>query len=131
AAPGSGTARRLHETLMRIDGCPPSALRGSAPAAPRPSTSDVAVVDAALAVRRPCRGGGLARWFAAREIPGVEHVEDLRWRRAVPLPHGPAVLEVDLGVPRGPLPLTARLSDPRDLAAAVGLARRMLDLEAD
>lgn len=131
AASGFGSERQLHETLIRIYGRPPSAIRGSAPAAPRPSTTDVAVVDAALAVRRPFHGEGLARWFAAREIPGVEHVEDLRWRRAVPLPHGPAVLEVDLGVPRGPLPLTARLSDPRDLAAAVGLARRMLDLEAD
>lgn len=134
AAAGFGSERQLHETVTRIYGRPPSTIRDSAPAAPRTSRSasaEVAVVEAALAVRRPFHGEGLARWFAARAIPGVEQVEGLRWRRAVPLPHGPAVLEVDLGVPRGPLPLRARLSDPRDMAAAVSLARRMLDLEAD
>src|SRR5699024_7737011 len=59
---GFGTERQRPETLSRIYGRPPSAIRGSAPAAPRPSTTDVAVVDAALAVRRPFHGEGLARW---------------------------------------------------------------------
>lgn len=134
AASGFGSERQLHETVTRIYGRPPSAIRDSTPSAqraPRTAAADVAVVEARLAVRRPFHGQGLARWFAARAIPGVEHVEGLRWKRAVQLPHGPAVLEVDLGVPSGPLPLTARLADLRDVAAAVSLARRMLDLEAD
>lgn len=101
-------------------------------AAERASCSSGTVVCATgLAVRRPFDGVGLARWFAARALPGVEHVRDLLWQRAVPLPHGPAVLEVDLGAEDGPLPLTARLADPRDRAAAIALARRMLDLDAD
>ncbi|NMA77943.1 MAG: DNA-3-methyladenine glycosylase 2 family protein [Actinomycetales bacterium] len=133
-ASGVGSERQLHETVTRIYGRPPSAIRDSAPSARRTAlaaAADVAVVEARLTVRRPFDGQGLARWFAARAIPGVEHVEDLRWKRAVRLPHGPAVLEVDLAVPKGPLPFTVRLGDLKDMAAAVALARRMLDLEAD
>src|SRR5699024_6749852 len=66
-----------------------------------------------------------------RAVPGVEHVDGLRWSRAVHLPHGPGVLHVDLGVEHGPLPLTAHLADLRDYAAAVAMARQLLDLDAD
>lgn len=147
AAAGFGSERQLHETVRRIFGRAPSVIRELA--APRRGAGGVnsaggaggvdeaaggasaAVVRADLAVRRPFHGAGLASWFAARAIRGVEHVEDLLWTRAVALPHGPAVLQVDLGVADGPLPLTARLTDLRDFAAAVALARRMLDLDAD
>lgn len=132
AAAGFGSERQLHETVRRIFGRAPSAIRELA--APQRGTAGVegaAVVHADLAVRRPFHGAGLAKWFAARAILGVEHVEDLVWTRAVALPHGPAVLQVDLGTEEGPLPLTARLTDLRDYAAAVALARRMLDLDAD
>ncbi|MGP9601270.1 Ada metal-binding domain-containing protein [Brachybacterium sp. AOP42-E1-35] len=146
-AAGFGSERQLHETVRRIFGRAPSAIRELA--APRRGTGgamgaaradgvgdegradSIAVVHADLAVRRPFHGAGLASWFATRAIPGVEHVEDLVWTRAVALPHGPAVLQVDLGTEEGLLPLTARLTDLRDYAAAVALARRMLDLDAD
>ena len=146
AAAGFGSERQLHETVTRIYGRSPSELRGaSAPASrslpgrsrsaggerPGHGASDVAVVRAELAVRRPFDGEGLATWFAARAIDGVEHVEALQWTRAVALPHGPGVLEVDLGARAGPLPATLHLTDLRDYAAAVALARRMLDLDAD
>lgn len=140
-ASGFGSERQLHDTIRRIYGRAPTAIREraatsrtprlSSDEASRSRSGDVAVVHAQLAVRRPFHGAGLARWFAARTIPGVEHVEGLRWTRAVQLPHAPAVLEVDLGATEGPLPFTARLGDLRDVPAAVGLARRMLDLDAD
>ena len=137
AGAGFGSERQLHETMTRIYGRAPSTIRELA--GPRrvrttdgPSDDgDVAVVRAELAVRRPFHGAGLATWFARRALPGVEHVEDLHWSRAVRLPHGPGVLEVDLSPADGPLPFTARLTDLRDYAAAVDLARRMLDLDAD
>lgn len=150
AAAGFGSERQLHETVTRIYGRSPSAIRALAqPSRGAVSSADAAVappaavghggvenegaaeVRADLAVRRPFDGAGLMRWFAARALPGVEHVQGLRWTRAVALPHGPAVLQVDLGVADGPLPLTARLADLRDYAAAVALARQMLDLDAD
>lgn len=129
AAAGFGSERQLHETVSRIYGRAPSAIRESA--TPTAAPAGAAVVHADLSVRRPFHGRGLAEWFATRAIPGVEHVEGRHWTRAADLPHGPGVLEVDLGVESGPLPLTVRLADLRDYAAAVGLARRLLDLDAD
>ncbi|ATG52644.1 adenosine deaminase [Brachybacterium vulturis] len=147
AAAGFGSERQLHETVSRIFGRAPSAIRelaGPRGGAMCPRTAEgpppetggdradgAAVVRAELAVRRPFDGAGLARWFAGRAIPGVEHVEGLLWQRAVSLPHGPGVLQVDLAREEGPLPLTARLADLRDYAAAVAMARKMLDLDAD
>lgn len=133
AAAGFGSERQLHETVHRIFGRPPSVIRELAGSPRQPATTggEAAIAHAELAVRRPFHAQGLARWFAARAIPGVEHVEDLLWTRAVALPHGPAVLQVDLGVQSGPLPLTLRLGDLRDYAAAVSLTRTMLDLDAD
>lgn len=140
AAAGFGSERQLHETVSRIYGRPPSVIREQAlrpsPSCPAGSgcpadPPGAAVVRAELAVRRPFDGRGLAAWFAHRALPGVEHVEGYRWTRAVRLPHGPGVLQVDLGTADGPLPLTLRLADLRDYAAAVELARRMLDLDAD
>lgn len=141
-AAGFGSERQLHDTIRRIYGQAPSALRTSA----RPA-ADGAVLTARLAVRLPFDGEGLASWFASRAVPTTEAVEGLRWQRALRLPHGPAVLEVDLepccakgtaaqgGDARASspahLPLTMRLADLRDYSAAVALARRLLDLDAD
>src|SRR5699024_3332747 len=139
--------RQFHDTVTRIFGHSPSVVRerarqGGAEDRSRAEgtsrargieagSSQSAALTAQLAVRRPFDGPGLATWFAARAIPGVEHVEDLVWSRAVQLPHGPGVLQVDLGARSGPLPLTLRLADLRDYAGAVALTRRLLDLDAD
>lgn len=131
AAAGFGSERQLHDTVRAIYGVAPSTLR---PRSGRPladTGTATAELRVDLAVRRPFDGAGLAAWFAARAVPGVEGVEGLRWSRAVRLPHGPAVLGVDLGVAEGPLPLTLRLADLRDYRAAVALVRRLLDLDAD
>jgi AraC family transcriptional regulator of adaptative response / DNA-3-methyladenine glycosylase II len=159
-AAGFGSERQMFDTVRRIYGSSPSGLRrvdtgptaGSTPPGPgssgpgttgsrtpshgtmgpRTTSSRVGgTVPAALAVRRPLDGAGLADWFADRAIEGVEHVDSGRWTRAVRLPHGPAVLTVDLTAGHGPLPMTARLTDLRDYAPAVALVRRMLDLDAD
>lgn len=126
-AAGFGSERQFHETFTRIFGHAPSVVRERAARAQARS----GVLTASLSVRRPFDGQGLARWFAVRAVPGVEEVEGTVWTRAVRLAHGPGVVQVDLGVPEGPLPLRLRLADLRDYAAAVGLVRRLLDLDAD
>jgi len=140
-AAGFGSERQFHETFTRIYGHSPSVVRERIRHGPSEQRSpaqsaaashaEAAALTAQLAVRRPFDGQGLATWFATRAVPGVEHVEGLRWSRAVDLPHGPGVLEVDLGVERGPLPLRVHLADLRDYAAAVAMARKLLDLDAD
>ncbi|APX34379.1 adenosine deaminase [Brachybacterium sp. P6-10-X1] len=154
-AAGFGSERQFHETFTEVFGHAPSVVRerdrvhrapdgasGAATPAIRATTAsssapaasahvvDSAEVTARLAVRRPFDGAGLAGWFAHRAVPGVEEVAGLVWTRAVQLPHGPAVVQVDLGAD-GALPVTMRLADLRDHAAAIALLRRLLDLDAD
>lgn len=88
--------------------------------------------DVRLPLRPPFDGAGLAAWFAARAVLGVEHVDGTVWTRAVRCAHGPGVLSADLGDVTGTrLPARLHLADPRDEHAAVGLVRRLLDLDAD
>jgi AraC family transcriptional regulator of adaptative response / DNA-3-methyladenine glycosylase II len=190
-AAGFGSERQLHDTFTRVFGHAPSVVRERAGAKGRPALpagvgaggpdrdrapvdDDAAHLRARLAVRLPFDGDGLARWFAARAVAGVDEIvpgddgsdagsrdadraparegraagaartadaadtgnpSGALWRRAVRLPHGPGVLEVALPVLTGAgtaqLPATMHLADVRDYGAAVGLARRMLDLDAD
>lgn len=144
-AAGFGSERQLHDTFVRTYGHAPSVVRarrraGSTdPSGTSPDADgglaahdeDAAQLRVGLAVRRPFDGAGLADWFARRAVPGVEEVHGTSWTRAVRLPHGPGVLQVDLGAPEGPLPLVLRLADVRDVPAAVALARRLLDLDVD
>ena len=131
-AAGFGSERQFHNTFTRLFGHAPSVVRERSISQARPSAHGAVVLSAQLAVRRPFDGAGLAAWFAHRAVPGVEEVDGLRWTRAVHLPHGPGVLQVDLGGPAPhPLPLTLRLADLRDHAVAVSLTRRLLDLDAD
>ncbi|WP_193104774.1 DNA-3-methyladenine glycosylase 2 [Brachybacterium sp. FME24] len=139
-AAGFGSERQFHDTFSQIFGHAPSVVRARAlpgrrarersAGSPDAGAPGGAAVTAQLAVRRPFDGAGLAAWFAHRAVPGVEDVTELRWTRAVNLPHGPGVLQVDLGA-EGALPVTMRLADLRDHAAAIALARRLLDLDAD
>ncbi|WP_372788187.1 AlkA N-terminal domain-containing protein [Paraconexibacter sp.] len=64
-------------------------------------------------VRPPFDGAALLRWLGARAVPGVEEVTGIRYRRVLPLPSGPVVLEVDLGADRA----AAALIVPADTAS--------------
>jgi AraC family transcriptional regulator of adaptative response / DNA-3-methyladenine glycosylase II len=68
-------------------------------------------------------------FLAARAIPGVEAVEDGRYRRTLLLPNGSGMLSVGAG--DGYVDCELQLEDLRDLTAAVQRCRRLLDLDAD
>jgi AraC family transcriptional regulator, regulatory protein of adaptative response / DNA-3-methyladenine glycosylase II len=86
-----------------------------------------------IAVRLPYRPPiDLARmlgFLAARAIPGVEAVEDGRYRRTLLLPNGTGI--VSIGAGDGYIDCELQLEDLRDLTAAVQRCRRLLDLDAD
>lgn len=158
-AAGFGSERQMHDVIRRVYGTAPSDLRRrlrtrGSEQVPGSGDGDVdgACLAVELAVRHPFDGEGLARWFAARAVPGVEEVrglaaaegeradaprdapvgrEPLLWTRSVQLPQGPAVLQARLDIAAGPLPLEIRLADLRDYPAAIALARHLLDLDAD
>jgi AraC family transcriptional regulator of adaptative response / DNA-3-methyladenine glycosylase II len=63
-------------------------------------------------------------------VPGVEEWREGRFRAAVRLPHGPAIL--DLGLPADRVvPAALWVSDAADLDEAAARSRRLLDLDAD
>lgn len=132
-ASGFGSERQFHETFTQLFGHSPSDIRERSrgrSGGPSRAADGGSVVTAQLAVRRPFDGAGLASWFAHRAVPGVEDISGSVWTRAVRLPHGTGVLQVDLGA-EGSLPVRMRLADLRDHAAAISLTRRLLDLDAD
>lgn len=141
-AAGFGSERQLRDTFTRIYGHAPSTLRegrglarptGADDASRPQAAGDTLELTAHLAVREPFDGAGIAAWFGARAIPGVEMIDATAWARAVRLPHGAGVLRAELGGSRpvGAIVLRLCLSDGRDYAPAVALARRLLDLDAD
>jgi AraC family transcriptional regulator of adaptative response / DNA-3-methyladenine glycosylase II len=83
-----------------------------------------------LRISGPFDAGQLLAYLAARAIPGVERVEGAIYRRAVALPHGPAVVELDLGRD-GAARFRLLAGDPRDRALAIERCRRLLGIDAD
>ncbi len=90
-----------------------------------------------LAYRAPIDAERMLGFLAARAIPGVESVQDGRYRRTIHLPNGAGILSLGPLVPspaqRGPgyVDCELQLEDLRDLTAAVQRCRRLLDLDAD
>jgi AraC family transcriptional regulator of adaptative response / DNA-3-methyladenine glycosylase II len=72
-------------------------------------------------------GPGLLGYLRARAVPGVESVAGEVYRRALSLPHGPALVELDTR--DGSLRLLA--CDSRDRRAAIERCRRLVGLDAD
>ena len=92
-----------------------------------------------LAYRAPIDGERMLGFLAARAIPGVESVQDGRYRRTIQLPNGTGILSLGPFVPSpagrhpgpGYIDCELQLEDLRDLNAAVQRCRRLLDLDAD
>ena len=82
-----------------------------------------------LPYRAPIDIERMIAFLAARAIPGVEVVEDGRYRRTMLLPSGSGILSVGAG--DGYVDCELQLEDLRDLTAAVQRCRRLLDLDAD
>jgi AraC family transcriptional regulator of adaptative response / DNA-3-methyladenine glycosylase II len=95
--------------------------------------------------RTPLDADGLLAFFAQRAIPGVEEVASGMYRRTLRLPGGIGIVELTpvpkqiasagrAGAGRAAgahIAAAVYLTDLRDLGAAVGRCRAMLDLDAD
>ncbi|MEA2412229.1 MAG: AraC family transcriptional regulator [Thermoleophilaceae bacterium] len=82
-----------------------------------------------LRVESPFDADHMLAYLRARAIPGVECVEDSVYRRTLSLPHGPALVELDIREDAVRLRLPA--CDSRDRRAATTRARRLLGLDQD
>lgn len=126
-AAGFGSVRQFNDTVRLVYGVPPSALRGATGRSHNGENAET--VTLRLAYRTPLHAESLLGFLGARALPGVEALDGYAYRRALRLPHGPAV--VALAAAGGHIRARVRLADVRDLSPAVARCRRLLDLDAD
>ena len=133
-AAGFDSVRQFNDTVRQVLGRTPSVLRGrrprpAGPRAERPGGLTPGTIALRLPHRRPMATGPLLSFLAARAIPGVEAAVGGSYVRTLRLPHGEGV--VALSAADGHVAARLALTDLRDLSAAVGRCRRLLDLDAD
>jgi AraC family transcriptional regulator of adaptative response / DNA-3-methyladenine glycosylase II len=142
-AAGFTSIRQFNATILEVFAVTPSQLReargrrGQAVRSRRAwgaarSLSDPmapGLIRLRLPYRPPIDLERMLGFLAARAIPGVEAVEDGRYRRTLLLPNGTGILSVGEG--DGYIDCELQLEDLRDLTAAVQRCRRLLDLDAD
>jgi AraC family transcriptional regulator, regulatory protein of adaptative response / DNA-3-methyladenine glycosylase II len=82
-----------------------------------------------LPFRSPMDAAGLHSFLAARAITGVEDATQDGYARTLSLPYGPATVRLTFEATR--VEAALRLTDLRDLGAAVSRVRRLIDADAD
>jgi AraC family transcriptional regulator of adaptative response / DNA-3-methyladenine glycosylase II len=130
-AAGFSSVRQFNETVREVYATTPTELRGG-----RGRGSSGGTLQLRLAVRTPFAGRPLLDFLALRVVPGVEAATDTTYARTLRLPHGTGTMELELADHTDPgstafVPATFRLTDLRDLGAAVERARRLLDADCD
>jgi AraC family transcriptional regulator of adaptative response / DNA-3-methyladenine glycosylase II len=120
-AAAAGLTGRAGQELVR------GAAREAAPG-PGPLPGPVAL-RLRLPFTPPLCPDNLFGHLAATAVPGIEEWRSGAYRRTLRLPHGHAVVALAPG--DGAVDACLRLSDERDLAAALDRCRAVLDLDAD
>lgn len=127
-AAGFSSIRQFNDTVREVYATTPSELRRTATPGP-----DAGCVELRLAVRPPFAAAELLAFLRARLVAGVEIAGDDWYARTVRLPHGPGVVRVELRDDPSARHVVCglRLTDLRDLGAAVERTRRLLDADCD
>jgi AraC family transcriptional regulator of adaptative response / DNA-3-methyladenine glycosylase II len=122
AASRRAGARNVHDSEPHVTGTENGAKAASAP-----------TLMLRLRHRPPLDTAGLLAFLGQRAVPGIEawDGERGRYRRVLDLPHGPGIAELSPAESGDHVDCALRLTDLRDLAAAVQRCRRLLDLDAD
>lgn len=127
-ASGYGSVRRFNDAFRKTYQRAPSDLRQS-----RVSTQQSSE-GAALTVRLPCRAPyrwqDVMRFYSLRATPGVETIEDGRYRRALLVGDSEVLLEVGESDQPGHLALTLSGVPTESLYTMVQRARDVFDLDA-
>ncbi|HEV7210212.1 MAG TPA: AlkA N-terminal domain-containing protein [Blastococcus sp.] len=128
-AAGFASVRQFNNTVREVFATTPTGLRAGrrGPVAGAPGRLTLR-----LAARAPYDAAEVLLFLGAHAVPGLEEWDGTTFSRVLDLPHGPAVVQLSPAPDGGPA-VTAhlRLTELRDLAAAVTRCRRMLDLDAD
>lgn len=136
-AAGFGSVRQFNDTIRAVFAAAPSELRaGAARSGTTPGHSTAASIALRLPTRPPFAAEDLIDFVGRRAIPGLETYGGGRYRRALDLPGGHGIVDVQVGTSPGvggPDHLVANivLTDWADLGTAVQRLRRLFDLDAD
>lgn len=125
-AAGFASIRQFNDTTRQVFASSPTELRRSRRIG---RSSPAGVIILRLPYRAPFDAGPALTFFGARAVPGVESFDGNVYRRSLRLPHSSGTVELEQRDDH--VSCTLRLTDVRDLAAAVQRCRRMLDLDAD
>ena len=131
-AAGFASIRQFNDTIRAIYACTPSELRALAKT--RRPHGGGAALSLRLAYRAPIELEPLLDFLGQRAVPGVEERVGGTYRRVLDLPHATAIVHLSAGPEGGRahyVNAQLQLGDLRDLTAAVGRCRRLLDLDAD
>jgi AraC family transcriptional regulator, regulatory protein of adaptative response / DNA-3-methyladenine glycosylase II len=124
---GFSSIRQFNDTMQTSFGCPPSALRRSAPT----SNGDAGKLVLHLSYRPPFESAALFAFLGRRALPGVEEVGASCYRRTVALGETRGIVEVELQRTRPALVLRLQLNRLQDIAVLVQRCRSLFDLDAD
>lgn len=127
-ASGFGSIRRFNATFQKTYGRAPTQLRARA-AHPSPAPQDE--YHFLLRFRPPFDWDGLLQFLTPRAIPGVEAVEDSRYRRIFALENKLGSFEAAFDRSGSAISLCIHFPDPHSLFLIVERVRRMFDLSAD
>ena len=125
-AAGFASIRQFNDTIKEVFASTPTEMRARKK---KNASNAPGVVTLRLPYRAPLNAPALFSFLAARAIPGIEESDGGTYRRTLPLPHSPGIVE--LTPERDHLACRLQLGDLRDLTAAVHRCRRLLDLDAD
>jgi AraC family transcriptional regulator of adaptative response / DNA-3-methyladenine glycosylase II len=130
-AAGFSSVRQFNDTMREVYATTPTRLRGR-----RGHGDATGTLRLRLAVRTPFAGSALLDFLRTRAVPGLEAAGDTTYTRTLSLPHGSGVVTLELTDQPEPgstalVPATFRLTDLRDLSAAVERVRRLLDADCD
>lgn len=136
-AAGFSSVRAFNDTVRQVYATTPSDLRMRASATPRTDAAGTGAsgsvtagsLHVRLPFRRPFRPDDLFGHLVQTGVPGVEEWRGGAYRRTLRLPGGPGI--VALRPQEGHVAAELRLTDVRDVGAAVARCRRLLDLDAD
>ncbi|MFE3462038.1 Ada metal-binding domain-containing protein [Nocardiopsis aegyptia] len=154
-AAGFASVRQFNETMRAVFDRSPTQMREAGRRAK--SVAPTGAITLRLPYRAPIELGSMLAFLGARAVPGVEEFVEVEtadgsgsgsagngaaaprardgrpsqwvYRRTLPLPHGPGLVELSEG--EGHVLCRLRLTEPRDLSSAVRRCRQLLDLDAD
>src|SRR5688500_12212470 len=128
-AAGFASIRQFNDTVREVFATSPTGLRRTGSGANQGAPGWLTL---RLAARAPYGAAEVLLFLGAHAVPGLEEWDGTTFSRVLDLPHGPAVVQLSPAA-EGGAGVTARLrlTELRDLGAAVTRCRRMLDLDAD